>query len=514
MCHPERRRAAPESKGGRREAKSRRRFDKLSVTRRYFHLGLARTVAASIALAGAVAFPMCGGADPPEHTTTLADQTSVNLTIYNGSLALVHDRRHVALAAGENPIAWRDVSANMDATTAILEDTSAPGAVRVVEQNFNYDLLRPQAILDKYVGRSVTVVHDKPIPGRPARETAMLLSDNEGIVLKYSDRVETQLEGHLEFPGIPPDLRDRPTLVLDLATDKAADADLDLSYISGGLAWHADYVGVVAPDESHMDLSGLVTLSNSGGTTFRDAHLQLVAGNVNVAQPPPTRMIMGAIARSVSAAPQFTQENYFEYHLYTLQRTTTIANEQTKQVSLLSAHDVPIHKTLELRGSPYYYSSRNGDLGTKLKVGVYETFTNKGGDLGIPLPGGTVRLYKNDTAGTSQFLGSDRIDHTPRNEDVRLHLGDSFDVTANRKQTDFKLPGNCTFQTSYEIEVKNAKTDLVDVLIVEPIPGDWSITSESQPHVKSSSSTATWTVHVPPGSSTKLDYTALVKVCL
>jgi hypothetical protein len=472
-------------------------------------------IAAIAALAGALSLPVSSGADPTEATSTLADQQSVNLTIYNGSIALVHDRRHVSLKAGENPLAWRDVSANMDATTAILEDTSNPGAVHVVEQNFNFDLLRPQAILDKYVGREVTVVHDRAMAGRPQRETATLLSDNEGVVLKYHDRIETQLDGHLEFPDIPADLRDRPTLVLDLQSDAAGGADLDLSYITGGLSWKADYVGVVSPDDSTMNLSGLVTLSNSSGTSFPNAHLQLVAGNVNVAQPAVAPIdALRAIAAGAVAKRQFTQENYFEYHLYTLGRTTTIGNEQTKQVSLLNARNVPIHKTLELRGSSEYYYNSSGDLGTKLKIGVYETFTNKDGDLGIPLPGGTMRLYKNDASGTSQFLGSDNIDHTPRNEDVRLHLGDSFDLTANKKQTNFKLPGNCTYQSSYEIVVKNAKTDPVDVLVVEPIPGDWSITSESQPHEKTSSSTASWTVHVPAGSSTKLDYTALVKVCL
>jgi hypothetical protein len=439
----------------------------------------------------------------------------VNLTIYNGTIALVHDRRRLSLQNGENRIAWRDVSGNMDATTAILEDTSSPGAVHVLEQNFNFDLLSPSTILNKFIGRTVTVVHDNERPGRPVRETAKILANNDGIVLQYANRIETSLDGHIEFPDIPSDLRDRPTLVLDLDSDKAADADLDLSYLTGGLAWHADYVGVVSPDESQMDLNGLVTLSNTSGTSFNDAHLQLVAGNVNVVQPPTPRQMMtlGAV-RARRVTDQFTQENYFEYHLYTLQRTTSIGNNQTKQVALLSARNVPIHKTLELRGAPEYYYNPSGDLGTKLKVGVYETFTNKGGDLGIPLPGGTVRLYKNDASGTSQFLGEDTIDHTPRNEDVRLHLGDSFDITANRKQTDFKLPGNCTFQTSYQVVVKNGKTDPAQVLVVEPIPGDWSITQENLPHEKTSSSTATWTLNVPAGGSTTLTYTALVKACL
>jgi hypothetical protein len=467
---------------------------------------LAATVLASLAL------PISSGADPTERTSDLADQRSVNLTIYNGTISLVHDRRRLALQQGENRIAWRDVSGNMDATTAILDDTTSPGAVRVLEQNFNYDLLSPSAILNKYVGRNVTVVHEAARAGRPLRETAKLLANNDGVVLQYADRVETFVDGYIEFPGIPADLRDRPTLVLDLESDKAADADLDLSYLTGGLSWHADYVGVVSPDESQMDVNGLVTLSNTSGTSFNDAHLQLVAGNVNVVAPPSPRAMYSIVARATSG--EFTQENYFEYHLYTLQRTTSIANNQTKQVALLSARNVPIRKTLELRGAQDYYYHASGDLGTKLKVGVYETFTNKGGDLGIPLPGGTFRLYKSDSAGTSQFLGEDRIDHTPRNEDVRLHLGDSFDITANKKQTDFKLPGNCTYQSSYEIVVKNAKTDPAQVLVVEPIPGDWTITQENLPHAKTSSSTASWTLNVPAGGSTTLDYTAVVKVCL
>jgi hypothetical protein len=453
-----------------------------------------------------------GSADPVERTSTLADRESVNVTIYNGSLALVHDRRRVALDAGTSRIAWRDVSANMDATSAILEDLTAPGAVSVIEQNFNFDLLRPATLLEKYVGKQVTIVHDKPIPGRPARETATILANNDGIVVQYADRIETSLDGsHIEFPSIPPNLRDRPTLVLDIASEKAASPDLDLSYITGGLAWHADYVGVVAPSEDRMDLNGLVTLSNTTGTTFENAHVQLVAGNVNAprdGQEPQLRTIAAVRVRN-----DVTQESYFEYHLYTLALPTTIADAQTKQVALLSARNVPIRKTLEVRGSEIYYANANADLGAKLPVGVYITFTNKGGDLGIPLPGGLVRLYKNDSRGTSQFLGSDRIDHTPKNEDVRLHVGDSFDVTANKKQTNFTALGGCEFQSSYDVRVANAKDIDQSVDVVEPIPGEWKILAENLPHRKTSSATATWTLNVPKNSSTTLTYTADVKVC-
>lgn len=455
------------------------------------------------------------GAETPERTTTLADRSRVNLTIYNGSISLVHDRRHVALANGTNRIAWRDVSASMDATSAIVEDVARPGSLRVLEQNFNFDLLDPATILAKFVGRDVVVVHDRPQTSRPPRETARLLADNNGVVLQYADRIETGLvDSHIVYPALPPGLRDRPTLTLDLAADRGGSPELDLAYLTGGLAWHAEYVGVVSPGDDRMDLSGLVTLTNTTGTTFEDAHVQLVAGNVNVVVPPPMALkTIGRVA-AANADANVTQENYFEYHLYTLGRTTTIANNQTKQVSLLRANAVPIRKTLELRGSESYYYNANADLGAKLPVGAYLTFTNRGGDLGVPLPGGIVRLYKNDRAGTSQFLGSDSIDHTPRNQDVRLHLGDSFDVTANKKQTEFRGLGGCTYESTYELALANAKSEPASVLVVEPIPGTWSVLSENLPHVKTSSATATWTVRVPADGKTTLKYTVRVHLCI
>jgi hypothetical protein len=469
-----------------------------------------RSVCAFVAITAALALvPISSGADPAERLSTSAEAERINLTIYNGGTSLVHDRRRVSLEAGTNTIAWRDVSGNMDASSAILEDLTAPGATTVVEQNFDFDLLKPTALLDKYVGHQVTIVHEKPQAGRPATETATLLSDNDGVVLKYADRIETGLyDSHIVFPSIPDNLRDRPTLVLALASEKAGTRDLDLSYLTEGLGWHADYVGVVNSDDTRMDIGGLVTLTNTTGTTFPNARLQLVAGNVNVV--PPSNYALRTIV-AVPARPK--QEDFFEYHLYTFDRPTTVANAQTKQVSLLTAKNVAIAKTLELRGGEGYYEAQAGDLGRNLKVGVYVTFVNKGGDLGVPLPGGTFRIYKNDRSGTSQFVGSDRIDHTPHDQAVRLHLGDSFDVTANRKQTDFKGIGNCTFESSYEVAVSNAKDRAQDVLVVEPLPGTWSILAENFPHEKTSSTTATWHLSVPSRKTVTLNYTAHVSLC-
>ncbi|HXF34391.1 MAG TPA: DUF4139 domain-containing protein, partial [Candidatus Acidoferrales bacterium] len=310
--------------------------------------------------------------------------------------------------------------------------------------------------------------------------------------------------------------RDRPTLVLDLNSARAGARTVDLSYMTGGLSWRADYVGSISSDEKRMNLTGLVTLTNESGTSYDDARVQLVAGNVNVAEPrsgTEAGVPSGTTNDVYSVNAQ--QENYFEYHLYTLGRRTTIENNQTKQVTLLAARDVPVRKTLELRGSANYYQNANADLGDKLPVGVYLSFENRNGDLGIPLPGGIVRLYKNDSHGLSQFLGSDAIEHTPKNETVRLHLGDSFDVTAKKKQTDFHFVGNgsCATQSSYEVRLGNAKPQPQDVLVIEPIPAEWKILRENLPHVKSSSSTATWTVRIPAESHATLRYTSWVKWC-
>jgi hypothetical protein len=457
-------------------------------------------------------------AAPAARSSTVAQRELVNVTVYNGGTALIHDRRLIRLQDGVNRIAWRDVSAYMDPTSALLESIGTTNNITVIEQNFDFDLLNPDALLQKYVGKYVTVVHDARFTGEhDVRERARILSTSGGIVLQYRDRIETELRGHIIYPFSPQNFRDRPTLELDFNSEQSGPQLLDLSYLTGGMTWRADYVGVLAPDEAHLSLTGLVTLSNTSGASYENAHLQLVAGNVNVVATPAPRVMLKTIAHVTSRAAGnlVRQENYFEYHLYTLERPTTILDKQTKQATLLSARSVPIRKTLELRGSYTYYRDAEADLGDRLPVGVYVSFENRGGDLGIPLPAGVVRIYKTDSSNVSQFLGSDRIDHTPRNETVRLHLGDSFDVTARKKQTDFHYLSSsyCATSSSYEIALSNAKDVAQDVLVVEPIPADWEITDENMPHTKSSASTANWLVHVPAGGGAVLRYTARVTWC-
>lgn len=470
----------------------------------------------NMTLAGLL-FSSPGWAAPvAEVVSTAADQRGVALTIYNDDLALVKDARRVGLTRDFNRLAWREVSAQMRPETAQLRNLSNPAGFRLQEQNFDFDLLTPQKLLEKNVGREVAVIRTHPTTGEETRERATVLATNNGVVLKFVDRVETGVPGRLAFPGVPDTLRDRPTLVISLINPVSGAQDLELSYLTGGLSWRADYVAELNAEDDRLDLSGWVTLTNRSGAAYPDARLQLVAGDVNRvrdAVPTPRKMMAMAATAQDEA---MRQESLFEYHLYTLPRPTTLGENQTKQVALLSAPRVPAKKEFLLAGESFYYSTQHGEFGKKMKVGVFVEFDNKGEGLGVPLPRGVVRVYKKDGQGNAQFVGEDRVDHTPKNETVRLRLGDAFDVTADRKQTDFKkLTGssryNYVFESAYEIVLKNAKAEAVTVTVREPMPGDWAILSESHPHVKAASGTAEWKVSIPAEGRTTLRYRVRVR---
>jgi len=453
-----------------------------------------------------------------EAIVALKDQQEVAVTIYNENLALVKDQRRVALDRGANHLAWRDVSARIMPETALLRSLGSGEGVTLLEQNFDFDLLTPQKLLDKYVGQSVTVIKTNPATGTESSEVATVLSTNGGVVLKFADRIETGMPGRIAFKGVPDNLRDRPTLVIVLQSPVAGVKPMELSYLTGGLSWRADYVAEMSSNDDQLDLNGWVTLTNVSGSSYPDAKLQLVAGDVNRVRREMDFAQEGRVMKAMPmAAPAMAEEGLFEYHLYTLDRPTTIAEQQTKQVALLSASRIATRKELLLQGRDYYYRSSYGDLGQKMKVGVYVEFDNKGGGLGVPLPKGVIRVYKKDSKGNAQFVGEDRIDHTPRNEKVRLKLGEAFDVTADKKQTDFqKLGGtgryNYIYESAYQIELKNAKDEAVKVKVVEPVPGDWEIMSESQPHKKEASNTVVWQVNVPAGGRTLLNYRVKVRL--
>jgi len=470
-------------------------------------------------IAGLIAASHASWAAPREAVaTTVADQQSVAVTIYNDNLALIKDARRVRLARDMNQLTWRDVSAQMRPETAQLRNVTNPAGFRLQEQTFDFDLLTPENLLENHVGREVSVIRTHPTTGVDTRETATVLATNGGVVLKFADRIETGVPGRLAFSGVPDNLRDKPTLVISLASASSGEQNLELSYLTGGLSWKADYVAELNEKDDRLDINGWVTLTNRSGTAYPNARLQLVAGDVNRVQDelargrPAPLMAKTAMAE----AADMSQEALFEYHLYTLERPTTVADNQTKQVALMSAAAVPVKKELLFTGQNYYYSGQYGELGQKLKAGVFVEFANKGEGLGIPLPKGVVRVYKKDSKGNAQFIGEDRIDHTPKNESVRLKLGDAFDVTADRKQTDFKkLAGtsryNYVFESAYQLTIKNAKSEAVTVKVAEPMPGDWQVQSESHPHAKVSSDTAVWNITVPAEGKTVLSYRVLVR---
>lgn len=488
--------------------------------------GLVLSVAVQAAVAQAAApaqSPQSPQSVPPKESLSLASsQTGVALTIYNENLALVKDARRVPFNVGRNAVAWRGVAAQMRPETALLRDTSDTknsSGLRLIEQNFDFDLLTPAKLLEKHVGQKVSVIKTNFATGVETREDATVLSINEGTVLKFADRVESNPSGRIIFNSVPETLRDQPTLVISAHSDKGGERAVELSYLTRGLAWKADYVAELAPDEKSFALNGWVTLTNRSGAAYQNAKLQLVAGDVNQVRDEMQYLQASRRAQTMDApAPPVAmqEESLLDFHLYSLAHTTTLKENQTKQVALLSAQQVNASKTYRLDGHANYYQSAYGDLAQKLKVAVVLSFENKKPALGLPLPRGVVRVYKRDLANNAQFVGEDRIDHTPENESARLKLGDAFDVTASRRQTDFKRVDaganrSAQFESAYEFVLKNAKKEAVSVQVVEPIPGTWEVLQESHPHKKAAAHAASWSIKVPAGGEARLTYRVRVR---
>lgn len=439
-----------------------------------------------------------------------AEREATAITVYNDDLALVKERRRVTLPAGLTRLSLREVSGQMRPETVLLKAVSGH-PINLVEQNFDFDLLTPGKLLEKYVGREVTVIRSHPTTGEEKQEKAIVLSANNGTVLRFPDRIETGVPGRIVFDTVPANLRDRPTLSV-LLEAAGGPQSLELSYLTGGLSWKADYIANLSPDSRQMDLSGWVTLTNRSGAGYDNATLQLVAGTVNRVRPRPEAMAYGIPAPA--AAPrkmEMAQEPLMDYHLYTFERATSIADNQTKQLALLSAGAIPVKKGYLLAGSDRYYRERYGQIGQKLKPSVFVEFDNKGGQLGKPLPGGAVRVYAKDGKGAAQFVGEDRIEHTARNEKVKLKLGEAFDITAERKQTAYRKLADNQAESSYRIELRNARDEDVTVRVEEPLPGDWEMLQESQKHTKESSRIAAWNVAVPANGAAVLEYTVSTK---
>ncbi|HEV3020355.1 MAG TPA: DUF4139 domain-containing protein [Burkholderiaceae bacterium] len=469
-----------------------------------FGLALAVTLAWGAAAAQSAA-------DSPEVPLPTSSRTSLGITVYNDGEALVRDVRRVSLSKGTQRIAFREVAATIRPETASLKSVSGAG-FDLLEQNFDFDLLTPTALLRKYVGRSVTVIRTNPGTGAETSEQATVLATNDGVVLRYPDRIETGVAGRLAFSDVPPNLRDRPTLSVLMDVAHGGDQQVELTYLANQVGWKADYIANLNPDGTRMTLNGWVTLTNQSGTAYQNARLQLVAGTLNRVRPENKPMAVARVEAKAARAAEMIEEKLGDYHLYTLPRATTIENNQTKQVALLSASGVPVQREYVLQNNAidWWYQERRPDVQKGLKAAVYLRFENKGGELGIPLPAGVVRAYLPDSGGGTQLIGEDAIAHTARGEQVSLRLGEAFDLTVDRVQTDFQVISKRSSQSSYRIELRNADSKPATVTVREPLHGDWKITSETQEHVKESAGSAVWKVVVPAEGKAVLEYTAVV----
>jgi hypothetical protein len=456
-------------------------------------------------------------ADITGPTATINDQVDLAVTVYNSNIALVRDVRRVTLPAGVTDLRLLDIAATVNPATVHVRSLTEPSRLAVLEQNYQFDLLNPERLLRKYVGRDVRLVRRDDDHGttREHEVTARLLAYNEAPVWRIDGAIVTGAAAEeLRFPEIPANLHSRPTLVWRLDNTGAPQHRLETSYLAGNMAWTADYVLTVGRDDTRGDLDGWVTVSNTSGTSYRDASLQLVAGSLHrVVEARSEAADSMQLRKSVAEAPAFAREAFSEYHLYSLGRRTSLAENETKQIALLNATGIPVRKRFVVNGQQFYYRNRR-EPGSPLRddVAVYYTFRNdEGSRLGMPMPAGTVRVYQADSKGGVQFAGEDHVDHTPKDEDLTLQIGTAFDLVCERKQTDFVHVADNVYEVAFAITLRNHKATPVTIDVNEPIAGDWRMLNSSHPATKTDAFAARFVVPVAANGESQLTYRVRVR---
>ncbi|MCK4244846.1 MAG: DUF4139 domain-containing protein [Candidatus Omnitrophica bacterium] len=463
-------------------------------------------------------------------------QKEISLTIYNQNFGLVKDIRYLSLKKGLNIIRFVDVAREIDATSVSFKSLRAPESCIIQEQNFEYDLISRNKLLEKYLDQEIILertegtteeTYDKwatlgkgsrqrkEVTPKIKRVKAILLSTKGGMVVKIGDEIYLNPLGRVILPALPEGLITKPTLLWELLNEKPGMHTVEVTYLTNGINWKADYISIVNRDDKKIDLNGWVTIDNKSGATYKNAGLKLIAGEVHRVEERPKykRDLMLREAKAGIAAPQFKEKAFFEYHLYTLQRKTTLKDNQTKQISLFTATEIPTKKLFTYDGAIYrgwWRSSEKEPCNKKVAVSL-EFKNEKKYGLGIPLPKGKIRVYKKDVDGSLEFIGEDQIDHTPKNEKVKLFLGNAFDIVGERKCTEHRKISSRVYQNSYEITLSNHKKEDVKVIVIEHLYGDWQILSESQPHTKKDAFTIEYPVSIPKDGKATVTYTALYK---
>lgn len=463
-------------------------------------------------------------------TTTLAAETAaatpdnegIALTIYNQNFGVVREKRNVDVKEKTGTIQFTDVASQIDGTSVQFKSITDPQAT-VLEQNYEFDLVSADKLLGKYIDKEITVLtkdgsrYSGSLLSFDANQLVIRQEGEKGgiVMVQRGDNVKD-----IQFGALPEGLITKPTLVWKLATEKVGQQLIEVAYQTAGINWQADYNAILNPNDTKLDLGGWVTINNQSGATYKNAKLKLIAGDVRRVQQP--RQQAGeyrAMAMSKAAAPGFEEKSFFEYHLYTLGRPATVAQNQTKQIELLKAADVPVKKIFLYDGAPQYrfYGGLNNDASygsddSNRKVNVVvEVKNSKENNLGMALPKGKMRLYKRDEAdGSLEFIGEDEIDHTPKDETIKLHIGDAFDIVGERKRTDFHVDASSHVITeSFEIRVRNHKTEPVEVLVKETLYrwNNWEITESNQKWTKYDANTIHFPVKVEKDGEQVITYT-------
>ena len=442
--------------------------------------------------------------EPGAQAVTQQEQRDLALTVYNANLALVKDIREARLPVGSGQVQFMDVAAQIDPTSVHLRSLTDPAGLKIVEQNYEYDLLSNQKLMEKYVGRKVRLYQ-----GNGSYLEATLLSTN-GPIYEINGQIHMGHAGSVVLPALPENLVSQPTLVWLLRNQKTALQRIEASYLTGGISWKADYVMILNEADDRADVSGWVTIDNKSGATYRDAGLKLVAGDIHrAAERDRGRRALELAAKAAAQEPtrDFVSEGFFEYHLYSLDGRTTIKDNQTKQLSLMAANGVPVAKQFIYYGAQDYYRNHYGMPISNQKVSVFMEIANsRANNLGLPLPKGKVRVYKADKSGSQQFIGEDWIDHTPKDERVKIKMGEAFDVVGDRLQKDWKKIGGGLYEVEWEISLRNHKQEDVSVTVLEPVPGDWEVIRSTHPHDKVEAHTLRYQVSVPKEGAAKVTY--------
>ena len=431
----------------------------------------------------------------------MGERSSVSVTVYNNNRGLVRDVRFVQLPVGTGELRFKDVAAHINPVTVRARSTARDGGFTVIEQNYEYDLMDANKLLDKYVGKEIKIID--PACGSEAKPcgeiTALLLSNNRGQVFKIDGKIYLGYPGIRVLPKLPEALIATPTLTWKYRNRLKAKQALEVTYLTGEINWKADYVLALNKTDTRADLSGWVTIENKSGAAYPNAGLQLVAGSPHKVEARPDQRVYASESRmAAKAQPAFSESELFEYHVYKLQGKTNLKNRQTKQIKLLDAAPVNVMKTFQVRGLQHYFLRPYGQAARRVPVMVYIQFDNTGANkLGRPLPAGIVRLYKADDADSYQFIGEDRVAHTPKKETVKLRVGEAFDVVAERVQTDYRKISAHQHESAWKITLKNRKNEDVVVNIVESLPANWRILKNSHAYEKADAFTVKFSVPVP-----------------